>query len=432
MNRSGQRGQVIVLFAAMLVVLVGVVSLVVDLGQMYVVRRNLQNSADEAALVGSSKLPDVGAARTAAQASAQANTPAGTSVQVNIPPSSGPYSGAGYSDGAIEVILSQNVTHLYAVLLGNSSSTVRASAVAVLRPYGGGPMAITGLKEDDSKTVGMGGSSDAQVNGDVWSNSGVYSGGTSDLTVSGTIFAVDGLSGDTTNITASDIQYPSWPIKDPLRFTPTPPKPSGCDPDPKKWDNDIPKYKGSGWQVVSPGCYKSITVGSSTRYMFVKGVYYVSGDVKLQGDLVGVASTGENADEAFALSEPSSAHPWGGVCFYLTDTKASFSINSQARVKLAATDEYWKRILIWMVDGSGPSGGVKLNGGGDTRLMGTIYAPKTDVSLAGNYTYGGTNLPLLEGAVVANTVGLGGTSDVVVSYNSDYAAEWPYIGVLVR
>jgi hypothetical protein len=70
-NRSAglrnESGQVIALVALSMTVLVGIAALVVDLGFAYAAQRNLQSSADEAALAGAQGLPSLGSAMTYAQ-----------------------------------------------------------------------------------------------------------------------------------------------------------------------------------------------------------------------------------------------------------------------------------------------------------------------------------------------------------------------------
>src|SRR5437899_7981806 len=54
------RGSVLVLTAAAMVPLLGMVSLSVDVGRLMSTRRQLQNAADAAALAGAQRLPDYG------------------------------------------------------------------------------------------------------------------------------------------------------------------------------------------------------------------------------------------------------------------------------------------------------------------------------------------------------------------------------------
>ena len=54
--RAGQRGQVMVIIALMMVAMVGALGLAIDGGRLYVDRRVLQNAADAAALAACSEL----------------------------------------------------------------------------------------------------------------------------------------------------------------------------------------------------------------------------------------------------------------------------------------------------------------------------------------------------------------------------------------
>lgn len=62
-----ERGQVVVLLAVVLVVLIGSAALVIDVGRAYLAKRHLQASADAAATAGALELPDAAAATSFAQ-----------------------------------------------------------------------------------------------------------------------------------------------------------------------------------------------------------------------------------------------------------------------------------------------------------------------------------------------------------------------------
>ena len=65
---SENTGQVIVLVALAMTMLMGIAAVVVDIGYAYAAQRNLQSSADAAALAGAEGLPDIGNAVTFARA----------------------------------------------------------------------------------------------------------------------------------------------------------------------------------------------------------------------------------------------------------------------------------------------------------------------------------------------------------------------------
>ncbi|WP_224962126.1 pilus assembly protein TadG-related protein [Geomonas subterranea] len=84
MSGKNEKGFALVYIALMIVVLVGFVSLAVDLGYMYVTKGQLQNAADAGALAGVAKLSDAAAARQSAKQFAEQNKAAGEAVKVAL------------------------------------------------------------------------------------------------------------------------------------------------------------------------------------------------------------------------------------------------------------------------------------------------------------------------------------------------------------
>lgn len=85
---SRQRGAVLILLAPMMIVLIGMTALSVDIGRVMVVRNELQNAADAAALAGAGQLgpnyvsPSWGAAAAAANTSVTRNSSENVALQV--------------------------------------------------------------------------------------------------------------------------------------------------------------------------------------------------------------------------------------------------------------------------------------------------------------------------------------------------------------
>ena len=65
-RRDGERGQILVMFTLVLVVLMGFAALVIDVGVLRKANQDLWNSLDSGALAGAVSLPDDSAAATAA------------------------------------------------------------------------------------------------------------------------------------------------------------------------------------------------------------------------------------------------------------------------------------------------------------------------------------------------------------------------------
>ena len=148
-HADANRGQVLILVAAAMVVLIGIAALVVDLGMSWMVHRQEQNGADPGAVAAARYINedgsiDIGMATSAACFYARqnglfaaANTgcstaidPNGTTLTVNYPPdaSAGPgYMGRRYY---VQVKVSREHPVFFGRLFGTSVATVTTSAVA--------------------------------------------------------------------------------------------------------------------------------------------------------------------------------------------------------------------------------------------------------------------------------------------------------------
>ncbi len=101
-HETGEKGQMLVIFAVLVVVLLGFVAMTIDVGMAFVEKRHLQNAVDAAALAAAQDLAN-GESDATVTATAidylQRNGYDGTddTLEVNIPPTSGTYAGlSGY------------------------------------------------------------------------------------------------------------------------------------------------------------------------------------------------------------------------------------------------------------------------------------------------------------------------------------------------
>ena len=77
-RRRDERGAVLIITVIMLVVLLGIAALAVDLGYAYEMRRQVQNTADAAALGAAQDLPDLTTTESDAKSLSSTNLPHGT------------------------------------------------------------------------------------------------------------------------------------------------------------------------------------------------------------------------------------------------------------------------------------------------------------------------------------------------------------------
>ena len=122
--RKQQRGSVIVMTAAMLAVLVGMIALVVDLGLLYATRVQLTNMADAAALAGVQELPrnSDGAFSSAAEY-ARLNGKTGDRVDIRV-----------LGGTTVAVKATRTVPLMFAQIFGLATCDVSGAAAARINP----------------------------------------------------------------------------------------------------------------------------------------------------------------------------------------------------------------------------------------------------------------------------------------------------------
>ena len=158
-----ERGQVLILTAVAMVVLLGIAALVVDLGMSWMLRRQEQNAADPAAIAAARWLRDpVTGAPSLNQSAmdadacmyAQANdffvgdpgcaaALASGALDVNSPPISGPFSG---SSGKVQVIISTEHPAFFGRIFGKQSARVTTDAVAANDAVSSNSSSLVALK----------------------------------------------------------------------------------------------------------------------------------------------------------------------------------------------------------------------------------------------------------------------------------------------
>jgi len=164
---KSERGQVLIITAAAMIVLLGVGALVVDLGMSWMLRRQEQNAADPGAIAAARWLRDpvTGAAslnlpamRSDACMYAQANgffegdtgcaaALGSGALQVKSPPISGPYSG---QSGKVQVIITTEHPSFFGRIFGQSTATVATDAVASNDADNANSSSLVALKPDCS------------------------------------------------------------------------------------------------------------------------------------------------------------------------------------------------------------------------------------------------------------------------------------------
>jgi cytoskeletal protein CcmA (bactofilin family) len=370
-----ESGQTIVLVALMMVMLIGFGALTIDVGAMTFQRSNLQNAADSAALAGIQNLPSAGNVKKAAIDYARSN---GIKVTENGAPQSGdtiaintPYKG---DSTKVEVIITRQVRHYLAGILGLTQSNISARAVAQKNGKVGGPAFHYAIfSGNPNYTLAMSGNS--YVLGDIHTNYRATMSGNADINGSVEAVSTFNISGNTnitgtvqaSSISQSGNSYIGNPIQSPSSFVDMIPDFS----DKIKMEADAAGTMQYGNVSISgnttmdtPIFIKgNLTISGNTTFTFTSPIY-VDGNITISGN-----------------------YTYPGSCIYATG-----HINLSGNNSL--TD---KKVLVY-------SKNKDITISGNSSPSGIIFAPNGTISISGNS---------INGRVIADKVSLSGNYNVV-------------------
>lgn len=354
---SSRAGNVAIISALLMPVLIGMAGLGTETAWWYSRQRELQGAADIAAF-GGALVRRGGGSASAATASATAdavtngwNQPIGT-IAVNSPPASGGYQNA----QAVEVILRENLTPLISgIVLGNTTIPITVRSTATMRT--GDPACILGLNPGAADTVRFwGNSSTSLFNCVVASNStsttGFHLGGSADLSVP-CAYSSGGASYDS-GLVLTDMSCPA-PVTnhpatlDPYADVPAPPV-SGCGAKPSS-------------SSLTPGCWTGATFNSGT-VNFAPGIYVINGGslkINAGANLIG-----------------------DGVMFYLTGG-ASLDVSGNATMNLKAATSGTYGGLLFFGGRTEAWKDQKMNGNASSIAQGAFYFPSQKLTFQGNF-----------------------------------------------
>jgi hypothetical protein len=443
-GRSGQRGQILVVFTGGLVALLIIAALVIDLGFTFMIRRAEQNAADPGAIAAARHIKATGVAdptemgraacfyarqngffanATSNDGCIPANDPDGAVLTVHYPPSAQAGTFAG-DDQAVEVVIARDHKSFFANVIGMTNIRVVSSAVAAFRD---GPSNLSSLIAlDPTGTCSTGkthGTGDINIyplvtgtdGGYVHINSSCSPTGTDDdacttsgqggLSIDGTgtvtapeTYVVGTCKASGTLNPPGSLTEGSVVIGDPLLELAPPsfgmPNPgaecgvgSGDFTTPTGSGSNGCKFNGGGTVTLAPGVYYGgWDISSSVDVILQPGIYiFAGGGVKLTG-----GGTISSVQGMSGTPAP--------VMFYNTDNPATgtgqdnVTLNSSGDLLLHGIDSGpYNGILLWN-DGDGSNADAVLSLGGQQNLdiSGTIYNPKGLVKLEGGGGVGST------------------------------------------
>jgi hypothetical protein len=457
------RGQVLVIFAGGLIAVLAIAALVIDLGFVFVARRQEQNIADPAAIAAARFIRAAGGTYSdmvsAACAVAHqnglfggplstapctaANDPQGTSMAVNYPPSSAAGTFQGRA-GFVEVVLSRSQGTFLAGVVGIRSIQVTSSAVAAFSNGDSNSSSLIALDPSGACATGhIHGTGTINIHRLPGVTSGGYvqvnsscSNGPADSACSPSSGALkidsnaSSFTAPTTYVVGS-CQATSGSINgglvegapvtgDPLSELQA--------PDP----NDYPAGRCSATDPpLTPGASGCRFNGGGGTVSLQPGVYYggwaIGNNVTLQlaPGLYIMAGGGVSLNAGGSITSVQGA---GGapapVMFFNTDDPSThrgqapmdFTATSTLNLRPIASGPY-RNILIWNDgNGSNPTAGITLGGQTVLNIAGTIYSPKGLVTLEGGSGAGSpTNSAAIQ--IIAWQWNIGGNGTLDMPYD---------------
>jgi hypothetical protein len=464
-SRSAPRGQILIITAAALLVLLGIAALVTDLGMSWMLHRQQQNAADPGAIAAARWLIDPVTLKPSwNQANAEADAcfyaqengffldddaacsaaVSSGALQVHTPPVSGPYAG---SPQKVQVVIDTTHPTFFGRLYGQSIAHVATDAIAANDTGTSNSSSLVALQTECQ--AGSAGSVNGGGTVNIFPTGGATDGGyvhvnspcggstdnicsngvgSSALQISGTLktpFAYvngsctyngSGANGLVCTGGSPCLQEDAVPMGDPLFDLPEPvltdfpngtcpdgtvltaSSTKGCNlpPNGSAADTYCPKDAG-GINVcrLTPGVYYGgWDVGAKVRLELEPGMYILAGGgIKLSGtsssiEAVNSPSGIEARITIFSTDGPNcatiAAQCEGAINFSAQQAFKAKALNTATCGAVSPKACTWKGILLWQ-DGTVAKTpqDVSIGGQSSTVLAGTIYAPKSLVTISG-------------------------------------------------
>lgn len=379
-ERQASQGQVAIIFAILLLALVGFVALSIDGGYVMAERRQAQNAADAGALAAAKSLFDeqTGDIQTSGSSYATQNAGAGSSAVVSWPPATGEYSG---DEKYVQVSVTKNVQKFFVGAVYDGDWSVSASATAGIEKEPADYALVT-LDTSAEPGIYMNGNTGIVLTGgdaSAISNTNIQGGSNTTFTAPGTIDANGAISsgGGWTDTRPGQPQ-----IEDPLEW---------MSPPAKGTTRTFPASCGSNSGcTIEPGWYRNQSTAVKRTMTMSPGVYYFE-DSTLE--LQSSGSTVEGANVLLYFDSSSVFDPKVG------------NVDLTYRTPTAAGTQ--AGLVFWYTN----CDTIDLQGSGDMYFEGIFYAPCAHVQMHGNPS-GDT----IRGQVFVGTLELKGTSDLGVNY----------------
>lgn len=358
---SSDKGNVLVIGAASLPLLLGSAAFALDTIQIALFNRQLQRAADSSAIAGAYAVSQGKDAEGAVHADLDENhfPDLSEAEQVAVGPSHG-------FPRTVSVRLTAERLLPFMSIFNDTPTVLSADATAALVDEG--EFCVISLYDGYETGIDVNGTGDLTLGCGMKTNSksddAVTAGGNSSVTAL-PIAAVGGIDGESNNfVQPTTLQPYSAPQEDPLAWVPDPP-PQSCG---GGGGDALNLGLGLGpleVQTLTPGCYESLDIkGVAT---LLPGTYYING-----GDVnIGAQAVVVGAGVTIVMTGP------GGEA-------GDLKINAGAQLELAAPSSGDYSGVLFYRDRRAEHSEVKVSGSADLFLSGALYFPTSDIEFVGH------------------------------------------------
>jgi hypothetical protein len=356
---SSERGNVFVVGAAVMPLLLGSTAFAVDTIQLSVWKRQLQRAADSSAIAGAYALSQNNDTHDAIHGDLDKNAFPTLTQEEFI--AVGPRLGF---NRTVRVQLTATRTLPFMSIFTQSPTTMIADATAALD--GGGIFCMISLYDGPDAGIDVNGNANVTLGCGMKSNCTgaecVTAGGSSSITAA-PIAAVGGLNGSSNNFVQPTVLQPhSAPEADPFAYLPNPA------PDVTKCTANGTLTASTNFATLGPNpCFLAADIGSNTTLNIpdsVESITIYGGDMTFHGDI--------NASQiTWVMTGPDGA-------------AGDLKINAQANLVMSAPDDGAYKGVLFYRDRRASNIEIKINGGADSVLTGAMYFPSSDITFAGN------------------------------------------------
>ncbi|AJR25915.1 MULTISPECIES: pilus assembly protein TadG-related protein [Sphingobium] len=359
-------GNVLMMAAASMPVLVGAAGLATDTVQWTLWKRQIQRQADSAALAGAYAVAQGFSASDSATSDINRMSLVNLTQTPTIEnaPTTGSYAG---NSKAVRVVLQTSAELPFSKILGVKAPVIYGEATAAV--VGSGDYCVVALEKTSAVGITLQGNATVNLGCGIATNSrasnAVYAGGSSTVTAT-PVAAVGGLTSSSNYVSPTTLLPYSIPVLDPYASLPTPTASdlSGCGGNANVQPNNS--------KSISPGCYKNFNVKGTLN--MAPGVYFIDSTTFDIGSQAVVNGTGVTIilTSSNAANNPSSI--------------ANVNINGGATLNLKAPTDLsdpYHGVLFYQDRRALDSGTNTINGNASSVLQGAFYFPGQALSFSG-------------------------------------------------